>query len=140
MPIPIPPPSTTKTVPPVTAVALIETKVFLPSVPEVSNKSGKPADNPAKIKRFTPNATKTKIVSSIPVAPFRISPAIKINVKARNKFAKRITLCREMRSKIVPTNGPTKEYGSKTTANATAADFASGWRSGEKSKNDASDD
>ena len=118
----------------------METRVFLPSVPEVSNNKGSPADKPARIKRFTPNATNTKIVNSIPVAPFLIKPAIKIRVNARKRFAKRITLCREMRSKIVPTKGPTKEYGSNTTANATAADFASGCRSGEKSKNDANED
>ena len=111
-----------------------------PSTPDVSRSKGKPADNPAKIKRLTPNATKTKIVNSIPVAPLRINPAIKIKVKALKMLDKRITLCREMRSKIVPTKGPTKEYGRSTTANATAADFASGCRSGEKSKNDASED
>ena len=109
IPIPIPPPRTTKTVPPVTAVALMETKIFLPCVPVVSSKSGSPADKPAKISRFTPNATNTNIVSSTPVAPLRINPAIKISVKARNKLEKRITRCRDTRSKIVPTNGPTKE-------------------------------
>ncbi len=46
-------------------------------------------------------------------------------------------LCREMRSKIVPTNGPTNEYGSRTTAKAAAADFASGCRSGENKTNEA---
>ena len=51
-----------------------------------------------------------------------------------------MTRWRETRSRIVPTKGPTKEYGSSTTANATAADFASGWRSGEKSTKDANAD
>ena len=43
------------------------------------------------------------------------------SVSARVIFAKKIARCREKRSRIVPTNGPTMEYGSKTTANATAA-------------------
>ena len=45
--------------------------------------------------------------------------------------------CRENLSNRVPTSGPTIEYGSKTTAKAAAADFASGWRSGENKTKDA---
>jgi hypothetical protein len=40
-------------------------------------------------------------------------------------------LWRENRSKKVPTYGPINEYGKSTTAKATAADIASGARSGE---------
>ena len=49
------------------------------------------------------------MVNSTPVAPFRIRPAIKISVSARNKFEKRIIRCLEIRSKIVPTSGPITE-------------------------------
>jgi hypothetical protein len=74
------------------------------------------------------------------VAPLRTKPAIKINVRARKRFAKRIILCREKRSKIVPTSGPIREYGSRTTAKAAAADLASGCLSGEKRTKEASAD
>ena len=92
-----------------TAIAFTETKVVLPEGPVVSSKSGKPADRPARINRLTPKAIKTKMVNSTPVAPFRIRPAIKISVSARNKFEKRIIRCLEIRSKIVPTSGPITE-------------------------------
>ena len=36
-------------------------------------------------------------------------------------LAKNMARCLENRSRIVPTNGPTIEYGNNTTANATAA-------------------
>ena len=46
--------------------------------------------------------------------------------------------CLEYLSKTVPTNGPTTEYGNKTTVNPSAAAMALACRSGEKSTNDAS--
>ena len=108
-----------------------------PSGPEVSSSSGSPADSPARIKRLTPKAIRTNIVNSTPVAPLRTNPAMKMRVSARNKLAKRIIRCRDIRSRIVPTSGPIKEYGSNTTANAIAADLASGCRSGENNMNEA---
>ena len=42
-----------------------------------------------------------------------------------------------MRSKRVPTKGPTIEYGSKTTVKPIAALTAVAWRSGEKRTNEA---
>ena len=53
-------------------------------------------------------------------------------------LAKKIARCLENRSRMVPTNGPTMEYGSSTTANATAAFTALACRSGEKRTKDAS--
>jgi hypothetical protein len=53
------------------------------------------------------------------------------------RFEKRIARCLENLSKRVPTNGPTIEYGKRTTANATAALTALAWRSGEKRINEA---
>ena len=61
--MPSPPPITTEIVPPVTAKAFAETKSFL------STNSGKPAESPARIKRFAPKEIKTKRVKTIPVEP-----------------------------------------------------------------------
>ena len=47
------------------------------------------------------------------------------NVIARTIFAKKSARCREKRSRIVPTKGPTIEYGTKTRAKARAALIAS---------------
>ena len=132
IPSPIPPPSTTQTEPPVTARAFAEIKSFCVVI------SGIPADSPARINRFTPNAMRTTTVISTPVYPLKIRRAITIRVAERTRFEKRIARCRENLSRSVPTNGPTMEYGKRTTANATAAFTALAWRSGEKRMNEAS--
>ena len=62
-PNPMPPPRTTQTDPPVTAKAFAVIKDLLSII------KGIPAESPARIKRLTPNATKTNIVNSIPVLP-----------------------------------------------------------------------
>jgi hypothetical protein len=53
------------------------------------------------------------------------------------RFEKRMARWRENLSRRVPTNGPTIEYGKRTTANATAAFTALACRSGEKRMKDA---
>jgi hypothetical protein len=80
-----------------------------------------PAESPARINRLTPNATRTKIVNSTPVFPSKIKIETTVSVIARIRFEYAIARCLETRSRIVPTNGPTIEYGSSTTANARAA-------------------
>jgi hypothetical protein len=106
---------TTQTEPPVTARALAE----MSSLGGVI--SGIPADSPARINRLTPNATRTKTVISNPVRLLKISVAIMSSVSDLAIFEKNIARCRENLSSRVPTNGPTIEYGSRTTAKATAA-------------------
>ena len=54
-----------------------------------------------------------------------------MRVSERTRLEKRIARCRENLSRSVPTNGPTMEYGKRTTAKATAAFTALAWRSGE---------
>jgi hypothetical protein len=61
-----------------------------------------------------------------------------MRVAERTRFEKRIARCLENRSRSVPTNGPTIEYGKRTTAKATAAFTALAWRSGENKMNEAS--
>ena len=100
--------------------------------------SGNPAESPARIKRLIPNAIRTKTVNSTPVCPEKTSQATTNRFIPRAAFAKSSARCLETRSKIVPTNGPTKEYGKRTTANAIAALNASAWRSGENKTKDAS--
>ena len=96
-----------------------------------------PAESPARIKRLTPNATKTNTVNTIPVCPSKIKNETTVSVSARAKFEYAIARCLETRSNMVPTNGPIIEYGSSTTANARAALKALAWRSGEKITKDA---
>jgi hypothetical protein len=100
--------------------------------------SGSPADNPASINRLIPKANKTTTVSSKPVFPCEINIAMINKSNARKRFAIKIARWREMRSRIVPTKGPITEYGSRTTAKATAAPRALVCRSGEKRTKDAS--
>ena len=64
--------------------------------------------------------------------------AIVERVSVRIKFAISKARWREKRSSIVPTKGPTIEYGTKTSAKARAALIASAWRSGEKRRKEAS--
>jgi hypothetical protein len=59
----MPPPRTTQTDPPVTA------RAFAAIRDDFGATSGSPADKPARMSRFTPNAISTKIVSSRPVRP-----------------------------------------------------------------------
>jgi hypothetical protein len=99
--------------------------------------NGIPAESPARIKRLTPKATRTKTVISIPVFPWKINNEMIDKVVALVKFANMIARCLETRSKIVPTNGPINEYGRRTTANAKAALSAFAWRSGENKTNEA---
>ena len=132
MPKPIPPPRTTQTEPPVTANAFAEISSFGVVI------SGIPAESPARINLFTPNATKTKTVISSPVLPLKIKSAITTSVSDLVRLAKNIARWRENLSSSVPTNGPTTEYGRSTTANATAALTALACRSGEKRIKEAS--
>ena len=76
-PTPIPPPITTNTDPPVTAIAFAE----ISERGSISN--GRPADNPARIRRLIPKATSTKIVNSSPVFPLKISSATMVKLIAR---------------------------------------------------------
>ena len=99
---------------------------------------GKPAESPAKIKRLIPNAISTKTVNTTPVCPVKTSAATTSKFAARARLENKSARCLETRSRIVPTNGPTSEYGNKTTANPIAALSASAWRSGEKRTKDAS--
>ena len=103
IPKPIPPPRTTQTEPPVTARALAEISSFGVVI------SGMPADNPARINRFTPNATKTKTVISSPVLPLKIKNAMTTSVRDLVRLEKNIARWRENLSSSVPTNGPTME-------------------------------
>ena len=57
---------------------------------------------------------------------------------ARIRFEMNTARWREMRSRTVPTIGPTTEYGVRITAKPRAAAIALAWRSGEKSTKDAS--
>ena len=103
----------------------------------VSITNGRPAESPARIKRLIPKAIRTKTVKRTPVCPLNTKSATTNKLIARAAFANSSARCLETRSKIVPTNGPTSEYGNKTTANATAALRASAWRSGENKTKDA---
>jgi hypothetical protein len=100
--------------------------------------SGKPAERPARIKRLIPNATRTNIVNSTPVCPVNTSQATTSRFIERARLENKRARCLETRSKIVPTNGPTNEYGKSTTANAMAALSASACRSGENKTKEAS--
>ena len=131
-PTPMPPPITTKTVPPVTAIAFAVMRDF------ESTKSGRPAESAARIKRLIPKAIKTTTVSATPVVPLNTKSATTKRLKLRKILEKNSARWREIRSRIVPTNGPTIEYGSKTTAKPRAALNASAWRSGENSTKEAS--
>ena len=101
-------------------------------------KRGVAADRPARINRLIPNETRTVSVSSAPVFPNTRTSATNTKVKARSEFAVKRICRREYLSSSVPTTGPTREYGSNTTANANAALCALAARSGEKSKKAAS--
>ena len=68
------------------------------------------------------------------------SIAIIIKLIARIAFANAISLDLLNRSSNTPAYGPTNEYGSNTTLNATAAATAFGWRSGENKTKEASPD
>ena len=85
-----------------------------------------------------PNAISTNTVKRTPVCPLNTKSATTNRFIPRAAFAKSSARCLETRSRIVPTNGPTSEYGNKTTANAIAALNASAWRSGENKTKDAS--
>ncbi|CAB4670073.1 unannotated protein [freshwater metagenome] len=99
----MPPPITTSTDPPVTAIAFAE----ISERGSISN--GKPADNPARINLFIPKAISTKIVNSSPVLPLKISKETIDKFIARAILEKKSARCLETRSKIVPTKGPTTE-------------------------------
>jgi hypothetical protein len=73
---------TTKTDPPVTAIAFAVINDF-----ESINK-GRPADKAARIKRLIPKAISTTAVSATPVAP------LKTNIATTNKFALRARLAK----------------------------------------------
>ena len=130
-PTPIPPPTTTRTEPPVTAIA------FAVISDRVSTKRGRPAESAARIKRFIPNAIRTTIVKAKPVVPRNIKKATTKRFRVRARFEMSKARCLETRSRTVPTKGPTIEYGSKTTAKPRAALNALAWRSGEKRTKDA---
>jgi hypothetical protein len=70
---------------------------------------GIPAESAARINLLRPNAINTKIVNSTPVRPCEIRRAIKTKVADRERFAKRMALLRENRSRSVPASGPTSE-------------------------------
>ena len=101
--MPIPPPITTESDPPVTANALALIRLGRSII------KGRPAERPASSKRFTPNAKRIKTVSNTPVLPEKIKMAINIKSTARKEFEMIIARCLAIRSKIVPTNGPTIE-------------------------------
>ena len=130
-PTPIPPPTTTNTEPPVTAVAFAVMSDF----ESISN--GNPAESAARIKRLIPKAMRTTAVKATPVVPLKTKSATSNKLALRARFAKNNARWRETRSKMVPTNGPTIEYGNKTTAKPRAAFKAFAWRSGEKRTKEA---
>ena len=99
--------------------------------------SGNPAESAARIKRLMPNAIRTTAVNSTPVVPLKTKRATSNKLALRARFAKNSARWRETRSKMVPTKGPTSEYGSKTTAKPIAAFNAFAWRSGEKRTKEA---
>jgi predicted PurR-regulated permease PerM len=68
------------------------------------------------------------------------NPSIKEGIRNLREAVqeKKIARWRENLSSNVPTNGPTTEYGSNTTAKATAAFTALACRSGEKRTKEAS--
>ena len=127
----MPPPTTTKTDPPVTAIAFAVTREL-----GLTNK-GSPADNAAKINRLIPNAIKTTTVSATPVVPVKTNSATINKLTLRKKLEKNSARCLEILSNTVPTKGPTIEYGNRTTANPSAAFRAFVWRSGENRTKDA---
>ena len=102
-----------------------------------STKRGRPAESAARIKRFIPNAIRTTIVKVKPVVPRKMKKATTKRFRLRARFEKKSARCLETRSKIVPTKGPTIEYGSRTTAKLRAALNALTWRFGEKRTKDA---
>ena len=80
-PTPIPPPKTTSTDPPVTAIAFAVIKDL------ASINKGRPADSAARIKRLIPNAISTTIVNSTPVVPLKTRSATKNKLILRARFA-----------------------------------------------------
>ena len=70
---------------------------------------GKPAESPARIKRFIPKATKTNSVKTIPVECALRSMAIIIKSTARKIFAIATIFLRLKRSKKIPAYGPISE-------------------------------
>ena len=97
IPIPTPPPITTKIVPPVTARAFAVISSSRLTI------KGKPADSPERINLFTPKANRTKRVKIIPVEPLLISSAIIKRSAARNKLDMRTIFRRLNRSRKIPT-------------------------------------
>ena len=94
---------TTKTEPPVTAIAFAVTKDL------ESTSNGKPAESAARIRRLIPKAINTTAVSSRPVVPLKIKSATNKRLTLRARFEKKSARCLETRSKTVPTKGPTIE-------------------------------
>ena len=76
----MPPPITTRTDPPVTAIALAVISDL-----ESTNK-GRPADKAANINLLIPNAIRTTTVNSTPVDPLKISTATKNRLALRTRF------------------------------------------------------
>ena len=99
----MPPPNTTRTEPPVTAMAFAVTNEF------ESTSKGRPAERAARIKRLIPKATRTTIVKANPVVPLKTKRATSNKLRLRSRFEKNKARWREIRSKTVPTNGPTIE-------------------------------
>ena len=81
---------------------------------------------------------RTNTVNTTPVCPAKTSAETTSKFAARARLENKSARCLETRSRIVPTKGPTSEYGNKTTAKAIAALRASAWRSGENKTKDAS--
>ena len=80
-PTPIPPPKTTKTEPPVTAIAFAVIKDL------ASTNKGSPADKAARINRLIPNAINTTTVNATPAVPLKTNKATKNRFALRARFA-----------------------------------------------------
>ena len=81
IPTPMPPPRTTNTEPPVTAIAFAVIRDL------ESIRSGSPADKAARINRLIPNATNTTAVSVTPVVPLNTKAATTKRFALRARFA-----------------------------------------------------
>ena len=80
IPIPTPPPITTKIVPPVTANAFAAISSSRLTI------NGSPAESPERINRLIPKANRTKRVKTAPVVLALINSAIIIRSPARIRF------------------------------------------------------
>src|SRR5512145_1322089 len=125
-PNPMPPPPMATIVP-----VVVDTELAMTSSSRVTT-CGSAADRPARKNRFTDRQASTATYSGTPVTPPKVSTATPRTMPVRSRLATTRICRRRHLSSRTPAKGPTREYGSSSTANAAATLPADVCRSGEK--------